>query len=59
MEKRAEYTITSPGHRQFHLRLPIELFEWLKRTAAQNRRSMTAEMIMALEAWKDKDRKNE
>jgi len=30
--------------------LPTTLYQWLKRIAAENRRSMTSEVILALEA---------
>jgi hypothetical protein len=39
-------------NQQFHLRLPIDIYEWIKWIAKKNRRSMTAEIILALEAYR-------
>lgn len=37
-------------HEQTNVRLPTELKDWLKRRAAQERRSFNAEMVLVLEA---------
>lgn len=39
-------------YKQFHLRLPIDLLIWFKVIAKKNRRSITSEMILALESWR-------
>jgi hypothetical protein len=39
--------------KQFHLRLPVSLLAWFRNKARQNRRTITAEMVIALESWRN------
>jgi len=39
--------------KEFHLRLPKDLHQWFKDEANRQRRSANAEMLMALEAWRN------
>jgi hypothetical protein len=52
METKQVYTVNSPEFQQFHLRLPANLLKWLRDEAANQHRSITGEMIMALEYWR-------
>jgi hypothetical protein len=49
MEKQAEHTAIVS---QFHVRFPACLLAWLRGEAKKNRRSITAEIVIAVEYWK-------
>ncbi|MBR0693606.1 Arc family DNA-binding protein [Bradyrhizobium lablabi] len=44
-----ERILVSRDFEQYHLRLPADLHEKLKRLAADNRRSMNSEIVIAIE----------
>jgi hypothetical protein len=52
METREEYTTTSPDQFAKLLWLPNELHEWFRSEAKRQDRSVNAEMIRALKAYK-------
>jgi hypothetical protein len=52
-EAEAEYKTGKPKYQQVHIRLPVAVHQWYKTEAARQRRSVNAEMIMALEFWKN------
>jgi hypothetical protein len=45
-------TINAPDHTKFTLRLPTELLIWFRQQAKIERRKITGEMVLALEAWR-------
>ena len=59
METKVIYQATTKL-KQYHLRLPAELHQWLKAEAEKNSRSMAVEIVEALEAWrKSKSKEND
>jgi hypothetical protein len=44
--------IDTPDHTKFTLRLPTELLIWFRQQAKIERRKITGEMVLALEAWR-------
>jgi hypothetical protein len=54
METREQYTAhtEAPEFKQFHVRFPEELLEWVKAEAKRNKRSASAEINMAVEIYR-------
>ena len=52
MEKQEQYTVDAPEYTKFTLRLPAELLTWFRQQAKAERRKITGEMVLALEAWR-------
>jgi len=55
MEKQERYTIDAPEYTKFTLRLPTDLLTWFRQQAKAERRKITGEMVLALEAWRSKE----
>jgi plasmid stability protein len=53
METREVYTVDAPTQSKKLLRLADDLHQWFKVEAARQHRSVNAEMIMALEAYRN------
>jgi len=52
MEKQEQYTVDAPEYAKFTLRLPTDLLTWFRQQAKAERRKITGEMVLALEAWR-------